>query len=425
MTDKIQSLAEKVMKWCSKKGIRNSKCVGIMHAQFANNEEVYIIALSGTGYKLSSDDASKLEPTGYHETWKNLMKNPQQLLGISENVIVAEFDAVHKACLAKYNKKLIDDKELFDVWVQRLDNWIGEWYKHYMQMRKANKEFTIRSLVEEGIKSTYLEQMKVEAPTKEEALLRYEYIVDFVTDCIPDYQPYKEPYKERPDNYKLPHRMKINELLMTKTPDEIKTWFEEELESPKLRRYKGTFEKFCKGFERPQKVYIYNNKSLEALLEEASSDLWSKYEKEYDEFQLPKGYITVSMIWGDIIPSGCKFSAGIINFFIQCAEDNALCTLVNYVEKKEVECQKVSWHAFKYYNKCREGQCTDSNCKRKKCKVDKCQTVKIKPLCAFCKVGFPERVSESLKIDSAQIHIEDTSNSDDLEGEIGDYLVSF
>lgn len=276
------------------------------------------------------------------------------------------------------------------------------------------------------MKNTYLEQMKAEAPTLEEALLRYEYIVDFVTDCIPDYQP----HMERKDNYEPPHRMKIVELLMTKTPGEIKQWFEEELKSPKLRQYKETFEKLCKEFKegRNKRHYIIDLHNFLESLKKFSSEEWTAYEKKYDEFQLPKGYTTVSAIWGDIFEN-LIFGREIVNFFIQCAEDNAPCTLVNYVEKENVKCQKVSWHAFQYTNKCKEGQCADINCKGKNCKVDKCKTdktVKIKPLCAFCKVAFSDRVKQELHIDLTNIHIEDTSNSDDLEeGGIGDYLLSF
>lgn len=133
-----------------KKKIQSSKCVGIMHAQFTNNEEVYIIALSGPGYKPSSNDISQLEPTGYHETWKELMKNPRQLLDVPENVIVAEFDAVHKDCLAKYNNKIINDKIFFEQWVQRLDNWIKEWHNQFKEMIKAKKNLQSRSLLKKA-----------------------------------------------------------------------------------------------------------------------------------------------------------------------------------------------------------------------------------------------------------------------------------
>ena len=40
------------MEWrYSQKNIERSKCVGIMYAEFTNNDEVYIIALSGPGFK--------------------------------------------------------------------------------------------------------------------------------------------------------------------------------------------------------------------------------------------------------------------------------------------------------------------------------------------------------------------------------------
>lgn len=136
------------------------------------------------------------------------------------------------------------------------------------------------------MKNTYLEQMKAEAPTLEEALLRYEYIVDFVTDCIPDYQP----HMERKDNYEPPHRMKIVELLMTKTPGEIKQWFEEELKSPKLRQYKETFEKLCKEFKegRNKRHYIIDLHNFLESLKKFSSEEWTAYEKNMMSFSYQK-----------------------------------------------------------------------------------------------------------------------------------------
>ena len=61
--------------------------------------------------------------------------------------------------------------------------------------------------------------MKVEAPTEKEALKRYKDIVEFVTDCLLEYIP---KGKKCPENYELPVRMQMNEVLFTKTPDEIK-----------------------------------------------------------------------------------------------------------------------------------------------------------------------------------------------------------
>ena len=411
-----------------KKHTSRGKCVGVMYAQFTNNEDVYIISLSGSGYNpnIASSGTSELQPTSYHKTWENLSKNPQQL-GVSENVIVAKFDAVHKACLAEYGFGITTNKDFFKKWVERMDNWIGEWYKQYIQMIRENRIFTIRWLVEKGMESTYLEQMKADAPSEEEALKRYKDIVDFVTDCIPDYKP----KDKRPKNYELPLRMRMVEMLMTKTPDEIIAWFDKELDSPKLSRYKKEFERLCKEFkgECPKTVYgIINVNQRKEFLEKVCDDFWTKYKRKYDEFKLPKGYTTVSMIWGGILPDGCKYSSKMADFFIQCAEDNALCTLVNYIEEKQyfkenIKCQNFYWRAFQYTNKCKEGHCENSNCKHDECK-DKFW-IETKPLCPFCKIAFPGRVEEALKIDQTKMYIEDPSISEDSdEGEIDDYYLS-
>lgn len=77
------------------------------------------------------------------------------------------------------------------------------------------------------------------------------------------------------------------------------------------------------------------------------------YKERYDRYPLPKGYATVSFIWGGII-NACemKYTDEIVNFFIHCAEDNALCTLVKYMgEEENLECQNVSWYAFDCMNK--------------------------------------------------------------------------
>ena len=436
------------MTWCYKKRIRSGKCVGVMYAQFTNNKDVYIIALSGSGYKpnIASSGTSELQPTSYHTTWEKLSKNLQQL-DVSENVIVAKFDAVHKACLAEYSNGIITNEDFFKKWVQRLGNWIGEWYNQYIQMRKENKKFTIRWLVEKGMESTYLEQMKADAPSEEEALERYKDIVDFVIDCLPADAPSEEEARERykdivdfvtdcipdykprdkklPKNYKLPLRMQMVKLLMTKTPNEIKAWFDKELDSPKLSQCKKKFERLCKEFkgECAKTIKDINVNQFKECLEKVSNDIWTKYKRKYDEFKLPKGYTTVSMIWGGILPDGCKYSSKIVDFFIQCAEDNALCTLVDYVKDYDVKIQDVYWHAFQYTNACREGQCKDSNCKGKECDNSKHQIIETKGLCAFCKVGFPQRASQALKIDYEKIHIEGLGVIND-SGVSGDYILN-
>ena len=395
-----------------------------MYAQFTNNKDVYIISLSGSGYNpnVASSGISELQPTSYHRAWENLSKNLQQL-GVSENVIVAKFDAVHKACLAEYGNGIITNEDLFKKWVDRLDNWIGEWYKQYIQKRKYTKNFSIRKLVEKGMKNTYLEQMKADAPSEAEALKRYKDIVDFVTDCLPDYKP----RNERPKNYELPLRIQMVELLMTKTPDEIKAWFDKELDSPKLSQYKRKFERLCKKFEGeyPKTVYVTINGYQFKFLEKVCDDFWTKYKRKYDEFKLPKGYTTVSMIWGDILSGGCIYSSKIVDLFIQCAEDNALCTLVDYVKDNDFEIQDVYWHAFQYTNTCIEGQCKDSNCKGKECRNTNCQIIETKGLCAFCKVGFPQRASQALKIDYEKIRIEGLGVVNDSGVMSGDYILIF
>ena len=237
LADKIRALAEKVMKWCHGK-IRQSKCVGILHAQFINDKEVYIIALSGTGYKLdvkSSDDV-KLQLAPYNTVWKKLKNVIDKMVDIPVNVIMAEFDAVHKDCLVKYTGE-INDQKFFEEWRMRLKYWIGEWHKHYNK-NKQKLNLTINRLVEQGMKDTYLEQMKVESPTEEEAELRFKDIVDFLVDCIPEYQP---------NSNDVSLRMKILEILQTKNPDEIRCWFCNEL-ATKLSQFKTTFERLCSDF---------------------------------------------------------------------------------------------------------------------------------------------------------------------------------
>lgn len=234
------------MKWYHsknrKKEKEKKKCVGILHAQFTNDEEVYIVTLSGTGYELDvelSNDV-KLQIAPYNTVWRKLRDHLKQLQlpGIPKNVIVAEFDAVHKACLAKYKGENKDQK-FFEEWRKRLENWIGGWHIRYMKMRETNKKFTVKWLVEQGMKDTYLEQMKVEAPSEEEAEQRCKDVVDFLTECIPEYQP---------NSGETPLRMKIIEILFTKSPTEITDWFNDELKT-KLSQYKtADFKSLCREF---------------------------------------------------------------------------------------------------------------------------------------------------------------------------------
>ena len=388
---------------------------------------------------------------------------------------VAEFDILHKACLVKHEKKVINDQEFFNEWARRLKVWIGEWYKLY---NKAHKDLTTKEFVEKSMKSTYLEQMKVEAPTEEAALERYDDIVDFVTDCIPDYLP----NDDRPEN--LPIRMQMVKELFTKTPDEIRASFEEKL-TDEFTQYREKFKMLLRSFTRhyfpllvcwdiscsivtpnnlthlliggqthflkiqtqdlnlniPVRPNIlikietrglnldvspcnfYEFKRFFEYWQKVGDLMWAKYKKEYEEKGLPKGYTSVSMIWGGILQGGFKGNTGIVNFFIQCAEDNALCTLVTHVNDNNVNlaCQKVSWYAFYCQNECQKGNCKDSNCPEKKCEKYECYK---KPLCPFCKVGFKDRVMKNLHIDESQLHIdgENVSYSDDFdEGDI-DYV---
>ena len=160
-----------------------------------------------------------------------------------------------------------------------------------------------------------------------------------------------------------------------------------------------------------------------AYWQKVADNIFCKYKDEYEQRGLPKGYTTVSMIWGGILLGGCKGTTGIVNFFIQCAEDNALCTLVEHVNDKNLKCQKVSWYAFSCQNKCQRKECKDSNCPKKKC--EKCECYK-KPLCPFCKVGFKNRIIENLHIDKSQLYIDDKNVSDDLdEGNIDYVNLSF
>ena len=455
-------------------------------------------------------------------------------------VIIAEFDAVHKAFLVKYTGENKDQK-FFEEWKNRFKNWMGEWHK---------KTKSVTRYVEQGMKDTYLEQMTVETPSVEEAELRFKDVVDFLVDCKPE----------------VPLRMKINEILFTKNPDEIRRWFDKKLEI-QLNQFKTGFERLCsefmsryrpllicwdvsctnlvihtktrdvdlampaddlrtyfqccsnywqkisellcteyikeydetyqlpKGYERVSWIWggivptknpheirrrfhnelktqlsqfktgferlcskfmsryrpllicldvsyankinlIHNMKTRGVDLAMPADDfrtyfqrcsdywqkigdlLWTEYKKEYDGTnQLPKGYTTVSMIWGGILQGGFKYNTGIANFFIQCAEDNALCTLVSYIEEHKLEnkCKKVSWHAFQYENKCEKGECKDTGCKSDKCKGKNfdCYSIKHKPLCAFCKHTFIPRVTQAIDINEQDIHIEDDEDEED------------
>ena len=102
-----------------------------------------------------------------------------------------------------------------------------------------------------------------------------------------------------------------------------------------------------------------------------------------------------------------------------------MCTLVDYVKDNDVEIQDVYWHAFQYTNTCIEGQCKDSNCKGKECRNTNCQIIETKGLCAFCKVGFPQRASQALKIDYEKIHIEGLGVVNDSGVMSGDYILIF
>ena len=427
-----------------------------MHAQFTNGQEIYITALSGTGYKIEVESTGgvNLQIASYNIVWERLRSHLEQLQ-LQECVIVAKFDAVHKACLTKYENKIITDQAFFKMWIDRLKSWIGKWHEHYEKMLKMNKKFTIKWLVEQGMKDTYLEQMKVEAPSEFEALQRFNDIVDFLTDCIPEYQPGSD---------KLPLRMKIQEMLFTKTAYEIKKWFDNEL-TTKLSQYKTDFVKLCKKFNTLYHIFLicwdvscscyYLNidfrvkfcwistrggdlymsaRNIEQFQDcfgywqKIGELLWAQYKREYDEtYRLPKGYTTVSMIWGGILKGGFKYTAGIANFFIQCAEDNALCTLVDYVSDNQLKCQKVSWYAFQYKNKCQEGKCKDPDCEHDKCKGKdfKCYNIEHKPLCAFCEQTFRYRVCKALDIEEQDIYIEGGRPSSDSDEDNEDFILSF
>ena len=454
------------MTWChsKKRKINLSKCVGILHARFTNGKEIYIIALSGTGYKLDVESPG-VQIAPYNTVWTNLNHYLNQLPDIPKNVIVAEFDAVHKACLIKYGYKIIDDQELFKGWIERLKYWIGEWHKHYKKWIKMKKKFTIKWLVEQGMKDTYLEQMKVEAPSEAEAIQRFEDIVDFLTDCIPEYQP---------NGDRIPLRMKIIEILFTKTPTEIENWFVNELATT-LSQYRTDFERLCREFMSTYHTLLVcwdvsctDVSNMHVTIDQLSVmgasiiihtrgvqitipasnikrffkdcfDYWQQvgelicreYKREYNEiYHLPKGYTTVSMIWGGILKGGFKYGTGITNFFIQCAEDNALCTLAKYAKENKLQCQEVSWNAFQYKNKCKKGECEDidadcehDKCKGKECKGKdfKCYSIEHKDLCAFCKQTFKSRVAQALSIAEDNIQIEDENVSSDSDEEDSSY----
>ena len=456
----LKKLFNDVMEWMKKevkKNIRGSKCIGILHAQFTNNEEIYIIALSGNGHGLDVTATGEVEykPTPYKARWESLHEYLKNNCDITNKVKVAEFDILHKACLVKHRQNIINDQEFINEWIKRLEFWIGEWYK---LCNKANKDFAIKEFVGKGMKSTYLEQMKVEAPTEEKALERYDDIVDFVTDCIPDYLP----KDKRPKNYELPIRMQMLKVLFTKTPYEIRTLFEEKLNSHKLNQYRQKFDELRKNFMNDylpllacwdascwpviyRCAYITSPLPARGLIVpvwnlnqffspryfaywcKVADLIWNMYKKEYEEKGLPKGYTSVSMIWGGILQGGPKFTTGIVNFFIQCAEDNALCTLDKYVnDNKNLTCQGVSWYAFDCQNKCQRKNCKDSNCPKKECKKYECYK---KPLCPFCKVGFRNRVTEAFHTDKShqfQLYIDGENVSDDSdEGDIDYVNLSF
>ena len=456
----LKKLFNDVMGWMKKEvkknKIRGGKCFGIMHAQFTNNEEIYIITLSGNGHGLDVTATGEVEnkPRPYKERWESLHEYLQNHCDISNKVKVAEFDILHKACLVKHKQKIIKDQIFFDKWKDRLDIWIGEWYKLW---NKTNKDFAIKEFVEKGMESTYLEQMRVEAPSEAEALTRYEDIVDFVTDCIPDYLP----TNERPENYELPIRMQMNEVLFTKTPNEIRTLFEAKLNLHKLNQYRQKFEELrdnfmtdyllllacwdascwsviygCAEITSPLSArgFMVPAWNLNKFFSACQLAYWQKvanlicnmYKKEYEEKGLPKGCTSVAMIWGGILQGGFKGTTGIVNFFIQCAEDNALCTLDEYVNDKNLTCQRVSWYSFYCQNECQRKKCKDRNCPKKECKKYECYK---KPLCPFCKVGFRNRVTENFHTDRScqfQLYIDGENVSDDSdEGDIDYVNLSF
>ena len=102
-----------------------------MHAQFTNNEEIYIIALSGNGHGLDVTATGEIEnkPSPYKERWESLHEYLKNHCDIANKVKVARFDILHTACLVKHEQQIIKDQKFFGKWEERLDSWIGEWYK--------------------------------------------------------------------------------------------------------------------------------------------------------------------------------------------------------------------------------------------------------------------------------------------------------
>ena len=296
--------------------------------------------MSGTGYELNVEPSGgiNLQTARYNTVWENLSKHLKEIPGIPE-YCVAKFDAVHKACLATY-RGVNNDPEFLEKWREKLKNWVGEWYKHFKKMKEKNVKFTIKSLVEQGMKNTYLEQMKVEAPSEKEAEERFKDIVDFLTDCIPEYQPNSD---------EVPLRMKIIEILHTKNINEIKDWFKKELETNK---YKTDFEGLCRKFlSKYYAVLIcWNISCCKDSIPVRGVNIpvtciagfrdychyWQKigeliseeYIKEYDETnRLPKGYAKISMILGGIFPTlggifPTKISNKIKDWFMEELETN-------------------------------------------------------------------------------------------------------
>ena len=85
----LKKLFNDVMEWMKKEvkknKIRGSKCLGIMHAQFTNNDEIYIIALSGNGHELDVTATGEVvnKPRLYKKRWENLHNYLQANCGIA------------------------------------------------------------------------------------------------------------------------------------------------------------------------------------------------------------------------------------------------------------------------------------------------------------------------------------------------------
>ena len=398
--DSALKLAKEVNNWCKRKRIRNSKCIGILYARFHNNKFVFVIAMSGTGKNIDGDT------TDYKKKWSGLESYLKTTNSIPPYVI-AEFDSVHKACLGKqrkifahttkalnaiYNmdcqgktltemieqmkeiwsenmkKNGIVTNEFFEDWLKRLKSLVKQWSEKYKKLNSNGSHCSLedfKKLVDEKMKDPFLIQLEeLEIPNPRE---RYNFIVEFIVDCSPTY-----------DDQNMPVRMQVAQLLLTKTPEEISAWFENQLQSNQdLACYKQTFLTFIHDFQQLKEI----NCLYVGFSEDASIRLWEAYKLEYDRKGLPTGYTTVSMIWGNILAAPVPTPA-FVDMFIQCAEDNALCKLVSYItENKDLLCKAISWFAY------------DRDCN-------------IKYLCPFCEIGFQDRLTKVLeKLGSTLVEI--------------------